>query len=259
MLPGMNQTNGRLSGKRAVVTGASSGIGRATALAFAREGATVMIVYRQSHERARQVVEELERFGGGHGMIQADVGDPNCIEPMVSEASDRLNGLDVWANIAGADILTGPGSKLPVRDRLELLIDVDLRATILCSWEVAERMSAADGGVILNMSWDVALHGMAGRNPEIFAAVKAGIVGFSKCLARSYAPKVRVNDLAPGWIETAFAREEMTEEAYQRVIAETPMARFGLPEDVAMAAVYLASDEAKFITGQTLRVNGGLI
>jgi 3-oxoacyl-[acyl-carrier protein] reductase len=259
MLLVMTQIKGRLSGKRAVVTGASSGIGRATALAFAREGATVIIVYRQSHDRAKQVVTELEKFGAGHGMIQADVGDPKTIQPMVVEANNRLSGLDIWANFAGADILTGTGSKLSLRDRLEILIDVDLRATILCSWEVAERMSAAGGGVILNMSWDVALHGMGGRNPEIFAAVKAGVVGFSKCLARSYAPKVRVNDVAPGWIETAFAQEVMSEEAYQQVIDDTPMARFGSPEDVAMAAVYLASDEAKFITGQTLRVNGGLI
>ncbi len=99
---------------------------------------------------------------------------------------------------------------------------------------------------------------MQGRNPEMFAAVKAGVTGFSKCLARSYAPEVRVNDLAPGWIETAFARENMRPEAYQAVVESTPLNRFGTPEDVAWAALSLASDEAAFITGQTLRVNGGL-
>ena len=119
-------------------------------------------------------------------------------------------------------------------------------------------MKEAGGGVILNMSWDLALQGMEGRNPEMFAAVKAGILGFSKCLARSYAPEVRVNELAPGWIETAFAKEKMKPEAYQAVVERTPLKRFGMPEDVAWAALYLASDEAAFITGQTLRINGGL-
>ncbi|MCA1853469.1 MAG: SDR family oxidoreductase [Beggiatoa sp.] len=119
-------------------------------------------------------------------------------------------------------------------------------------------MKAAGSGVILNMSWDLALSGMAGRNPEMFAAVKAGVLGFSKCLARSYAPEVRVNELAPGWIRTAFADEAMAHEAQEAVIADTPLRRFGAPEDVAHAALYLCSDEAAFITGQTLRVNGGL-
>jgi 3-oxoacyl-[acyl-carrier protein] reductase len=99
---------------------------------------------------------------------------------------------------------------------------------------------------------------MEGRNPEMFAAVKAGVLGFSKSLARSFAPEVRVNDLAPGWIETAFAREVMAPEAYRAVVERTPLRRFGTPEDVAHAALYLCSEEAAFITGQTLCVNGGL-
>ena len=120
-------------------------------------------------------------------------------------------------------------------------------------------MKRAGSGVILNMSWDAVLQGMKGRNPAIFAAAKGGILGFTKCLARSYAPEVRVNELAPGWIETAFAQDGMTEDAYKAVLESTPMRRFGRPEDVAGAALYLASDEASFVTGQTIRINGGQV
>ena len=129
-----------------------------------------------------------------------------------------------------------------------------------CCWGVAPLMKAAGSGVILNMSWDLALHGMEGQNPGMFAAMKAGVLGCSTCLARSFALEVRVNDLAPGWIETAFAKETMRPDAYERVVERTPLQRFGAPEDVAHAALYLASDEAAFITRQTtLRVNGGLV
>jgi 3-oxoacyl-[acyl-carrier protein] reductase len=154
--------------------------------------------------------------------------------------------------------LAACGSLQP-SEKLERLIEVELKGTIYSYWGVAPLMKAAGSGVILNMSWDLAIHGMEGHNPEMFATVKAGVLGFSKCLARSYAPEVRVNDLAPGWIETAFAKEIMHPDAYDAIVERTPLQRFGVPEDVAHAVLYLASDEAAFITGQTLRVNGGIV
>lgn len=248
---------GRLAGKRAVVTGASSGIGRAVALAFAREGARVVVNYARSAERAAQVVAEIEALGGVARAVQADVADPEAIERLLAVSEDWLDGLDVWANIAGADILTGEGARQSDVAKLARLIDVDLRGTMLCCWAAAPRLRA-EGGAILNMSWDLALRGMAERHPEMFAATKAGVTGFTRSFARSVAPRVRVNEVAPGWIATAFAEQEMSAEYRARVIADTPLARFGTPEDVAAAAVFLCSDEAAFITGQTLKVNGGL-
>jgi 3-oxoacyl-[acyl-carrier protein] reductase len=249
----------RLQDKTAVVTGASSGIGRTIALLFARHGAQVVVNYRSSAEGAAAVVREIERGGGRAVAVQGDVSDPAEIERLLEESQRHLGRIDIWANIAGADILTGGGARLSDLEKLDRLIAVDLRGTMLCSWRIGELMRQAGGGVILNMSWDHVLHGMAGRNPEMFGAVKGGVLGFSKCLARTLAPQVRVNVLAPGWIETAFAREAMQPDAYRRVIESTPAGRWGAPEDVAAAALYLASDEAAFLTGQMLRVNGGLI
>lgn len=251
----------RLKNKTAVVTGASTGIGRAIARLFAAQGARVGINYNRSGDEAVKLAGQIEHDGGSAFVVQADVSRAQEVDRMVDEALGQLGGrIDIWANIAGADILTGEGAVLDDRDKLSRLIDVDLRGTIYCCWRVAPVMQAQQGGgVILNMSWDLALQGMEGRNPEMFAAVKAGVMGFSKCLARSFAPQVRVNDLAPGWIETAFAQGEMREDYYRSVVAKTPLQRFGSPEDVAWAALYMASDEAAFITGQTLKINGGLV
>ncbi len=248
----------RLDKKIAVVTGASSGIGRAIARLFARQGARLVANYHRSQAQAEALCTEIRADGGVARAVRADVSSCADVERLVEEAMGAFGRIDIWANIAGADILTGPGAALSDSDKLDRLIAVDLKGTILCSWRVAPIMQAAGSGMILNMSWDLALSGMAGRNPEMFAAVKAGVLGFSKCLARSYAPEVRVNELAPGWIRTAFAEEVMAPEAREAVMAATPLRRFGTPDDVANAALYLCSDEAAFITGQTLRVNGGL-
>jgi len=109
------------------------------------------------------------------------------------------------------------------------------------------------------MSWDLAMHGISGRNPQMFAAVKAGVIGFSKAFTKSYGPEVRVNVLAPGWIETEFAHEVMPDDYYQARINEIPLRRFGTPEDVAQAALFLASDNASYMTGEVININGGLI
>lgn len=249
----------RLQGKTAVVTGASSGIGRAIALAFAAHGAQVIVNYRRSADRAEGVVREITDKGGRALAVQGDVSRPEDIERLVETALRQLGRIDIWVNNAGADILTGPGAELSDPEKLDLLIDVDLRGTIHCCWRVGPLMRSAGGGVILNMSWDHVQHGMEGANPAMFAAVKGGILAFSKSLARSLAPEVRVNVLAPGWIETAFAATRMDDAAYRAVIEGTPARRWGTPEDVAAAALYLASDEASFITGQTLHVNGGVV
>lgn len=249
----------RLENKTAVVTGASTGIGRQVALTLAQQGAHVIVNYNRSEQSAQEVVETIRSAGGRAESVQGNVAEAKDVERLVAESAAVLGNIDIWANIAGADILTGAGAELSDLEKLELLVSVDLRGTMMCSWQVAELMKQAGSGVIINISWDLALHGMEGRNPEMFAAIKGGIVGFSKCLARSLAPDVRVNDVAPGWIQTAFADDVMRDDFYKMVIETTPLQRFGLPEDVANAVLYFASDEAAFITGQTLKVNGGVV
>ncbi len=247
----------RLRGKRIVVTGASSGIGRAVALACAQEGAALVLNYRSSAAPTDALLAELKTRGCLAFAIGADVADPDAVAGLVTRAGAALGGIDGWCNIAGADILTGEGAKLADLEKLSRLIDTDLRGTMLCSWAVAPLLKASRG-CLLNTSWDLALSGMGGRNPEMFAAVKAGITGFTRALARSLAPEVRVNEIAPGWIATAFAEKDMDPGYRAAVEAATPLGRFGRVDDVANAAVFLLSDEAAFITGQTLKVNGGL-
>ncbi len=249
----------RLEGKTAVVTGSSTGIGQDVVKTLARHGAKVVVNYSRSKAAAEKTVAEIEAEGGVATPIQADVSSAADVARLVKESLAFLGKIDIWANIAGADILTGMASEMDDLAKLERLFDVDMKGTMMCSWRVAEVMQAAGSGSIINTSWDLALYGMEGRNPEMFAAIKGGITGFSKCLARSVAPNVRVNDVAPGWIETSFAQDVMTSEYYESVINKTPLRRFGKPQDVANAVLYLASDEAEFITGQTLKVNGGVV
>jgi 3-oxoacyl-[acyl-carrier protein] reductase len=244
-----------LAGLRTVVTGASSGIGRAIAIAFAGAGARVGIGFCRSAEDARALAGELGVQE--HPLLQADLATLAGCTSIVEEAVRALGHVDVWVNNAGADVLTGEAREWPHERKLETLIDVDLKATIRCSKLVAARMRA--GGSILNIGWDHAtVDGMAGENPELFAAVKAGVLGFSKALARSLAPDIRVNVLCPGWVETAYGAG-VDRDFYDKVAAGTPLERWGRPEDIAGAAVWLASPAAAFVTGQAINVNGGSV
>ncbi|HWE09370.1 MAG TPA: SDR family oxidoreductase [Solirubrobacteraceae bacterium] len=243
-----------LAGLRTVVTGASSGIGRAIAVAFAAAGARVGIGFLHSEEAASALGDEL---GPVHPLLQADLGTPDGCASIVEQAFAALQNVDVWVNNAGADVLTGEAARWPAERKLQALLELDLKGTVRCSRLVAARMRP--GGCILNLGWDHAtIDGMAGDNPELFAAVKAGVLGFSKSFARSVAPDVRVNVLCPGWIETAFG-SDADRDFYAEVAASTPLRRWGRPDDVAGAAVWLASPAAAFVTGQAVNVNGGAI
>lgn len=249
---------GTLAGRAAVVTGASSGIGRAIALAYAAAGADVVVAYNRREAAAAEVAATAEALGARASVLQADLGRDGEAERLVREAFDRLGRVDVWVNNAGYDVLTGEGARLSDLEKLERLLAVDLRGTMVCSWEAAERMRRQGGGLVLNMSWDRALTGMAGREAELFSAVKGGVQAFSRSLARGVAPAVRVNVLAPGWIATEFAAQLPAEER-RRIETRTPLRRFGSPEDVAAAALFLASPEAGFLTGVVLPINGGAV
>ncbi len=252
-----------LAGLVVLVTGASSGIGRAIGVAVAAAGADVALTFAHDEAGGQETAAMIRRSGRRATVTQLDLADGALLEHGLHElthAVDRdLGKIDVWINNAGADILTGPGADLPAAAKLDLLLAVDLRGTIIASWHAARTLEVRPtGGLIINMSWDHALTGMGGRNPQMFAAVKGGVLAFSKSLARSVAPKVRVNVLAPGWIATAFA-SELDETRRQSVVAATPLGRWGTPDDVAAAAVYLASPAAAFLTGQTIFVNGGVV
>jgi 3-oxoacyl-[acyl-carrier protein] reductase len=241
------------------VTGASSGIGRAIAETYAAAGAVVLLTHRGSPDRAREVAEAIGARGGRALVRQADLATRAACDRLVTEARDALGHVDVWVNNAGADVLTGEAAAWEWERKLDVLLAVDLKGTIACSYAIAGVMRGqADGGAIVNMSWDHVTTGMAGENPQLFSAVKGGVLAFSKSLARSLAPAVRVNVLCPGWIETRFGEE--TDRDFHRAVAEdTPLKRWGRPQDVADAALYLASPQARFLTGQAINVNGGVV
>jgi 3-oxoacyl-[acyl-carrier protein] reductase len=236
------------------VTGASSGIGRAIAETYAAEGAVVLLTHRASPDRAREVADAI-----GASVRQADLSTRDGCERLVAEACDALGRVDVWVNNAGADVLTGDAATWEWERKLDALLAVDLKGTIACSYAIGDIMRGQEtGGAIVNMSWDHVTTGMPGANPELFSAVKGGVLAFSKSLARSLAPTVRVNVLCPGWIETGFA--EQADPEFRRSVADdTPLGRWGRPQDVADAALYLASPETAFITGQAININGGVV
>lgn len=249
-----------LAGQTAVVTGSSSGVGRAIALELGRAGANVVVHARRSRDAAEQVVSQIRELGRESIVVLCDLSEPESHQPLVDAAWNWRGGVQIWINNAGADVLTGEAAGWSFERKLEELWRVDVTATMRLSRLVGALMTKRDspaGGVILNMGWDQAEHGMAGDSGEMFGAVKGAVMAFSKSLARSLAPSVRVNCLAPGWIKTAWG--ETASDYWQvRAKRESLLERWGTPEDVAHVARFLASPAACFLTGLVVPINGGL-
>ena len=164
---------------------------------------------------------------------------------------------DIWVNNAGADVLTGAEAEASFDQKLERLWQVDVLATIRLSRLAGARMKQAGSGAILNMGWDHAQHGMAGDSGEMFAAAKGAVMAFSKSLARSLAPEVRVNCVAPGFIDTDMTRE-LSAEQRELMLGQIPLGRLGTPDEIAALVDFLCSDAAAYITGETVHINGGM-
>lgn len=247
-----------LDHKVVLVTGASSGIGRAIALRCARAGADVALTYRGNQAGAEATAGEIRSLGRRVEVIRTDISRREDIDTLVNRLKTSFPRVDVWINNAGADILTGDAGELDRLQKLDLVLAVDLRGTVLASWAAVDLMRTQGGGAIINLAWDHVMVGMKGENPGLYSAAKGGIASFSKSLARDVAPGIRVNIIAPGFIETAFG-EGADPKFRQKVIELTPLGRWGTADDVAAAAVFLASEDAAFLTGQMISVNGGVV
>ena len=250
----------RLDGKTAVVTGASSGIGRAIARELALAGSDVVVHARTSRTQLDQVADEIRAMGRRVHLVMGDLSQEAMLTTVVEQSWNWARDIQIWINNAGGDVLTGSAASWSFEQKLEYLWQVDVRATIQLSRLVGRRMiqRARDNvdRCILNMGWDQVEGGMAGDSGEIFAAVKGAVMAFSRSLARSLAPSVRVNCLAPGWIRTAWG-QEAAQLWQQRARGESLMQRWGTPDDVARVARFLVSPASGFVTGQVIPINGG--
>ena len=248
-----------LAGQVAVVTGSSRGVGAAIALELAAAGADVVVHGFTSQAAADGVVQQVQQLGRKSIFVKADLAETDCYEQFVESAWQWQQGVNIWVNNAGADVLTGQRANDTFQEKLQRLWQVDVQGTIGLSRLAGKRMQAAKAAspaVILNIGWDQALWGMAGDSGEMFAAIKGAIMAFSRSLAQSLAPQVRVNCLAPGWIKTAWG-EQASDSWQERAVREALLERWGTPQDVAAAARFLVSPSAAFITGQVIPVNGG--
>jgi 3-oxoacyl-[acyl-carrier protein] reductase len=239
------------------VTGSTGGIGRAIALELAAAGARVIVHGRRSGAAA-DVADEVADLGSTALVLLANLGQLEECRRLVDDAWAEWGPIDIWVNNAGADVLTGEAGHWPFAHKLRELLEVDVMAAMLMARDVGRRMQDSGGGVILNMGWDKADSGMDGDSAQLFAAAKGAVMAFTKSLSVALAPEVRVNCLAPGWIKTEWG-ENASAGWQQRVQDETPLQRWGTPEDVAAAARWLVSPAAAFVTGQVIRVNGGVV
>jgi 3-oxoacyl-[acyl-carrier protein] reductase len=239
-----------------VVTGASGGIGRAMALEFARRGADLVVHTHRRTQEAEALASEIKVAGRQAVILMADLADAGACEKFATSTWQWKSRVDVLVNLAGADVLTGEAADWPFEKKLAALWQVDVMATVRLSRIVGQRMKERGSGVILNIGWDQAEQGMAGESGEMFALVKGAVMAFTRSLAQSLAPQVRVNCLAPGWIKTSWG-ERASDYWQQRAQRQSLVGRWGTPEDVAKAAVFLASPGAEFINGQVIPVNGG--
>ena len=245
---------GRLDGKVAIITGAARGIGLATARLFAREGARVAIADIDT-PRGEAAAAEIRAQGGEARFVPVDVTDPASVQAMVRRVVDAFGRIDILVNNAG--VLRDRTLLKMTDEEFDFVINVNLKGVYNCTRAVAPVMVEQGSGVILNASSVVALYGNFGQTN--YVASKAAVIGMTKVWARELGPKgIRVNAVAPGFIRTEMTAG-LPEKVVQAVLERTPLRRWGEPEDVAYAYLFLASDEARFINGAVLSVDGGVV
>jgi 3-oxoacyl-[acyl-carrier protein] reductase len=244
-----------LKGQTAVITGSSSGIGRAIALELAAAGAHVLVHARRNGHGAEEVALHARSLSRETHVVLADLSETAEQDRLIEAAWD-WRPIDIWINNAGTDVLTGEAAAWSFEEKLAALWKVDVVASLRLSRAAGQKMRERGHGVILNMGWDQADTGMAGDSGEFFATVKGAVMAATRSLAKSFAPKVRVNCIAPGWIRTEWG-QQASADWHDRAKRESLLERWGESEDVARVACFLVSPAASFINGQIIPVNGG--
>jgi 3-oxoacyl-[acyl-carrier protein] reductase len=244
-----------LQGKVALVTGASRGIGRAVALELARQGAKVAVNYAGSEAKANEVVAEIHEMGGEAFAIQADVSKVEAVDNMVKEVLDRFGRIDILVNNAG---VTRDNLLMRMKEEeWDEVININLKGVFNCTKAVTRPMMKQRYGRIINIASIVGVIGNPGQ--ANYVAAKAGVIGLTKTTAKELASRnITVNAIAPGFITTDMT-DKLSEEVRGEMLKQIPLARFGEPKDIAGVVVFLATDAANYITGQTIHVDGGMV
>ncbi|HLR53256.1 MAG TPA: 3-oxoacyl-[acyl-carrier-protein] reductase [Pseudogracilibacillus sp.] len=244
-----------LQGKNALVTGSSRGIGREIALQLARKGVNIAVNYAGSEEKAAEVVKEIENLGVSAIKIQANIADETEVKKMVKEVISTFGNLDILVNNAG---ITRDNLLMRMKpEEFDEVIETNLKGAFLCTKAVTRQMMKQKSGRIINMASIVGVSGNAGQ--ANYVAAKAGLIGLTKSTAKELATRnILVNAVAPGFISTDMT-DMLTDEQKSAILASIPLEKLGESADVAKVVCFLASEDAKYITGQTIHVDGGMV
>lgn len=244
-----------LEGKNALVTGASRGIGRAIALELAKQGSNVAVNYAGNEKKAEAVVQEIEKLGCKAIKIKTDVADEAAVKMMVKEVISEFGSLDILVNNAG---ITRDNLLMRMKEtEFDEVINTNLKGVFLCTKAVTRQMMKQRAGKIINVASIVGISGNPGQ--ANYVAAKAGVIGLTKTTAKELASRnILVNAVAPGFISTDMT-EALSQEQQEEMLAMIPLKKLGEPEDVAKVVRFLASDDASYITGQTIHIDGGMV
>lgn len=244
-----------LKDKVALVTGGSRGIGRAIALELGSRGANVVVNYAGNEQKAEEVVQELHQLGVKAFKIKANVADENEVKEMVKQVVKEFGRLDILVNNAG---ITKDNLLMRMKvEEFDDVINTNLKGAFLCTKAVTRQMMKQKSGRIINIASVVGVSGNPGQ--ANYVAAKAGVIGLTKTTAKELASRnILVNAIAPGFIQTDMT-DVLTDEQKDAILSNIPLEKLGEPEDVAKTVCFLASDDAKYITGQTIHVDGGLV
>ena len=244
-----------LKGKNALVTGASRGIGKAIALELGSKGVHVAVNFAGNEAKAQEVVDDLKQMGVNAFKVQADVSDESQVKDMVKTVIKTFGSLDILVNNAG---ITKDNLLMRMKEaEFDQVIDTNLKGAFLCMKTVARQMMRQKGGRIINVASIVGVSGNPGQ--ANYVAAKAGVIGMTKSIAQEFASRdILVNAVAPGFISTDMT-DALNDEQKEAILKLIPLARLGQPEDVANVVRFLASDDAQYITGQTIHIDGGMV
>ncbi|MGD6854661.1 3-oxoacyl-[acyl-carrier-protein] reductase [Bacillus infantis] len=244
-----------LEGKSAIVTGASRGIGREIALELARQGANVAVNYSGSEAKANETVEEIKALGRDAFAVKADVSDSEAVTAMMKETIERFGSIDILVNNAG---ITRDNLLMRMKEEeWDEVISINLKGVFLCTKAATRQMMKQRSGRIINVSSIVGVSGNPGQ--ANYVAAKAGVIGLTKTSAKELATRgITVNAIAPGFISTDMT-DKLNEEVKEQMLSGIPLGRLGEPSDIAKVALFLASEDSRYMTGQTLHVDGGMV